>query len=112
MRTAQLAHQTPHRLARRRGLEVELTGLGRPLVVAGFDLSISGRFSDVHRGLRTSAGWADDPSACGLPHNACELKLLLDIHVGPTDRSFYHSVNRYSMGLLGQMEDFVEVWRT
>jgi len=29
---------------------VELTGLGHPLVVAGFALSISGRVSAVHRG--------------------------------------------------------------
>jgi hypothetical protein len=54
MWTAQLADETPDRLARRRGLEVELTGLGRPLVVAGFALSISGRFSAVHRGARST----------------------------------------------------------
>jgi len=39
--------------------EVELTSLGRPLVVAGFALSISGRFSAVHRGPfgRLSVRW-------------------------------------------------------
>jgi len=51
---AQLAHETPDRHAHRRRLEVELTGLGRPLVVAGFGLSISGRFSAVHGGADPS----------------------------------------------------------
>src|SRR5262245_58904247 len=50
MRPTKLAHKAADRLARRGGLEVELTSLGHPLVVAGFALSISGRFSAVHRG--------------------------------------------------------------
>ena len=37
--------------------EVELTGLGRPLVVAGFEPSISGRFSTVHRGGRRQTNY-------------------------------------------------------
>ena len=45
MRAAQLAHETPGRPAQGRRIEVELTGLGRPLVVADFALSISSRFS-------------------------------------------------------------------
>lgn len=50
MRTTELAYKAADRLARGGGLEVELTGLGHLLVVAGFALSISGRFSAVHRG--------------------------------------------------------------
>jgi hypothetical protein len=38
VRAAQLAHQSPDRLAPRGRLEVELTGLGRPGEIAGFAL--------------------------------------------------------------------------
>jgi hypothetical protein len=50
--SAPLAHKVPDRLARERGLEVELTGLSRPLVVAGADfaLSIRGRSPSIEDG--------------------------------------------------------------
>ena len=45
MRTSQLAHQTPDRLAHRGGHEVELPLVSAATpVVAGFEVSISGRF--------------------------------------------------------------------
>lgn len=39
VRPPKLAHPSPHRLAHRRGLEVELTRLGQPSEMAGFALS-------------------------------------------------------------------------
>lgn len=49
MRTAELADETPHRLALGGLGEVKLTRLGRRVIV-GFALSINCRFSAVHRG--------------------------------------------------------------
>src|SRR5262245_4583855 len=64
MRPTKLAHKSADRLPRRGGLEVELTSLGHPLMVAGFALSISGRFSAVHRGFDGPRPHADhhDPT--------------------------------------------------
>jgi hypothetical protein len=42
MRTAELAHQSPHQLALGGGHEVELPSLGRRSEIAGFAVSIDG----------------------------------------------------------------------
>jgi hypothetical protein len=50
VRAAQLADESADRLAHRGRDEVELTSLDRPPPMAGFAVSVNGRFSAVHRG--------------------------------------------------------------